>query len=235
MLENNFIPKCLKRHRKLLQAFSGRTKRKGAADERANLYSKTALCMQHIHGNRRCSRKSPGANYQYHACGTGKGEIYFVTARGKNFYRELQNGKEVAITALTRYQEMIRVNGIPERVPDTRQKKWLDRIFEENQIMNNVYPGNSRYVLEVFCVKKAVIEYFNLGVHPIFRERYTIGEEAKRGGGFMVTEACIGCGKCLQVCPQGCILEKFRLKLKRKTAFTAACAARSVRYRPSKG
>lgn len=83
-----------------------------------------------------------------------KGEIYFVTARGKNFYRELQNGKEVAITALTRYQEMIRVNGIPERVPDTRQKKWLDRIFEENQIMNNVYPGNSRYVLEVFCVKK---------------------------------------------------------------------------------
>lgn len=130
-----------------------------------------------------------------------KGEIYFVTARGKNFYRELQNGKEVAITALTRYQEMIRVNGIPERVPDTRQKKWLDRIFEENQIMNNVYPGNSRYVLEVFCVKKAVIEYFNLGVHPIFRERYTIGEEAKRGGGFMVTEACIGCGKCLQAAP----------------------------------
>ena len=143
-----------------------------------------------------------------------KGEIYFVTARGKNFYRELQNGKEVAITALTRYQEMIRVNGIPERVPDTRQKKWLDRIFEENQIMNNVYPGNSRYVLEVFCVKKAVIEYFNLGVHPIFRERYTIGEEAKRGGGFMVTEACIGCGKCLQACPQGCILEKIPVEIK---------------------
>ena len=134
-----------------------------------------------------------------------KGEIYFVTARGKNFYRELQNGKEVAITALTRY---------PERVPDTRQKKWLDRIFEENQIMNNVYPGNSRYVLEVFCVKKAVIEYFNLGVHPIFRERYTIGEEAKRGGGFMVTEACIGCGKCLQACPQGCILEKIPVEIK---------------------
>lgn len=69
-------------------------------------------------------------------------------------------------------------------------------------------------MLEVFCVKKAVIEYFNLGVHPIFRERYTIGEEAKRGGGFMVTEACIGCGKCLQVCPQGCILEKIPVEIK---------------------
>lgn len=135
-----------------------------------------------------------------------KGEIYFVTARGKNFYRELQNGKEVAITALTRYQEMIRVNGIPERVPDARQKKWLDRIFEENQVMNNVYPGKSRYILEVFCVKNAVIEYFNLGVHPIFRESYAIGKATPKNSGFTVTGACIGCGKCMAVCPQGCIL-----------------------------
>ena len=131
-----------------------------------------------------------------------KGEIYFVTARGKNFYRELQNGKEVAITALTRYQEMIRVNGIPERVPDTRQKKWLDRIFEENQIMNNVYPGNSRYVLEVFCVKKAVIEYFNLGVHPYSGNVIQSGKKPKEAADLWLQRPASAVGNAFRPAPR---------------------------------
>lgn len=53
----------------------------------------------------------------------------------------------------------------------------------------------------------AGIEYFNLGVYPIFRENYTLGDAKRREKGYDITKACIGCGICKQNCPQKCIEE----------------------------
>ena len=136
-----------------------------------------------------------------------KGEIYFVTARGKAFYGELLQTQQVAITVLTRFNEMIRVRGIPDRIEAAQQRNWLDRIFKENPVMNNVYPGESRYILEVFVVKRAEVEYFNLGVHPIFRESYSIGKTLIKEKGYEIADGCIGCGTCKSACPQQCIRE----------------------------
>ena len=41
--------------------------------------------------------------------------------------------------------------------------------------MNDVYPGDSRYVLEPFCIDKGTVEYFNLGCTPIHRESFPFG------------------------------------------------------------
>ncbi len=62
-----------------------------------------------------------------------------------------------------------------ENVPEHEQRKWIDIIFEEQPYLSNVYPGSTREIGIVFCIRNAEIEYFNLGVSPIFRERYAIG------------------------------------------------------------
>ncbi|MGN1186614.1 MAG: hypothetical protein ACI4RQ_06395 [Methanobrevibacter wolinii] len=47
-------------------------------------------------------------------------------------------------------------------------------MFEENSYMNNVYPGNARYILEPFKITDGEIEFFDLTQKPILREHFTM-------------------------------------------------------------
>jgi uncharacterized pyridoxamine 5'-phosphate oxidase family protein/NAD-dependent dihydropyrimidine dehydrogenase PreA subunit len=133
--------------------------------------------------------------------------FYFFTARGKNFCRELLNDGRLQILGYTKYKEMIRVSAKAVPVPNEEQKKWIDVIFEEQPYLANVYPDNTREIGIIFKVDSGSVEYFNLGVHPIFRETYTFGGGIAEEKGYVITDACIGCGTCQTVCPQGCIDE----------------------------
>lgn len=64
--------------------------------------------------------------------------IYFFTARGKNFCRELQNNGKVQVLGYTKYKEMIRLSGKAELVPAEEQKEWIQTIFEEQPCLTNV-------------------------------------------------------------------------------------------------
>lgn len=130
-------------------------------------------------------------------------KLYFCTARGKDFYHQLMRDGHVAITAMNRNYQMIRVTGIAEKLSE--QKYWIDYIFEENTSMNSVYPNESRYILEPFCIANAQIEFFDLGQTPIYRENFGIGNWNAAEKGFVITDSCIGCGKCKRNCPQQCI------------------------------
>ena len=136
-----------------------------------------------------------------------KDTIYFFTARGKNFCRELQEDGRVQILCYTRYKEMIRMSGKAYAVAEEEQEKWRDLIFEEQPYLANVYPGDTRDIGIIFCIDQAEVEYFNLGVNPIFRETYSLGSVTLKKKGYHITEKCIGCGKCKRVCPQRCIDE----------------------------
>ena len=131
--------------------------------------------------------------------------IYFFTARGKDFCKELLDTEKVQILGYTMYKEMIRLTGEVKPAPAEEQDKWRDLIFEEQPYLANVYPGNTRNIGIIFCITDMSIEYFNLGVNPIFREVYTIGNGVEERKGYRITDNCIGCGKCLTVCPQNCI------------------------------
>ena len=96
--------------------------------------------------------------------------MYFFTARGKAFCGELLSDGNVQILGYTKYKEMIRLSARAERVPEHEQRKWIDIIFEEQPYLSNVYPGNTREIGIVFRIDNGEIEYFNLGVNPIFRE-----------------------------------------------------------------
>lgn len=136
-----------------------------------------------------------------------KDAIYFFTARGKNFCRELQEDGRVQILCYTRYKEMIRMSGKAYAVAEEEQEKWGDLIFEEQPYLANVYQGDTRDIGIIFCIDQAEVEYFNLGVNPIFRETYSLGSVTLKKKGYHITEKCIGCGKCKRVCPQRCIDE----------------------------
>ncbi len=133
--------------------------------------------------------------------------LYFYTARGKNFCRELLEDGRVQILCYTRFKEMIRLSGKAYAVAADEQKKWKNIIFEEQPYLANVYPGDTRDIGIIFCIDKAEVEYFNLGVNPIFRDTYTLGDAKTREKGYIITDACIGCGTCERNCPQRCIEE----------------------------
>ena len=129
--------------------------------------------------------------------------LYFFTARGKAFCDELLADGRVQILAYTRFKEMIRLSG--KAVPAENQEEKINTIFAEQPYLANVYPGDTRNIGIVFELKNFTIEYFNLGVKPIFREVYTVGQAETEKKGYRITDGCIGCGTCLNHCPQKCI------------------------------
>lgn len=54
----------------------------------------------------------------------------------------------------------VRVRGEMEFV----DRCLLARIFETKPVMNNLYPGETRDILEVFCLPKGTGEIFDLSV-----------------------------------------------------------------------
>lgn len=134
-----------------------------------------------------------------------KEKLYFCTARGKAFYQQLEQNCEVAITAMNKMFQMIRLTG--KVVKLSEQRFWIDRIFEQNPVMNDVYPDKSRYILEPFCIAEAELEFFDLGRTPIERACFALGTEQPAEKGFYITENCMACGTCAKVCPQQCISE----------------------------
>lgn len=130
-------------------------------------------------------------------------KLYFLTARGKHFYSQIANNGYVAVTALNSSWQTVRLTGRVEK--QENQKYWIDKMFEYNPSMNNVYPGESRYILEPFCIKDGELEFFDLSGEPIYRESFVLGKGVVHQKGFFIGEECIGCGVCQSGCPQQCI------------------------------
>ena len=133
--------------------------------------------------------------------------LYFFTARGKDFCRELLADGRVQVLGYTKYKERIRLSGRAVPVAQEEQRMRIDQIFAEQPYLANVYPGDTREIGIVFAIREGQVEYFHLGVHPIFRQTYALGAKPVAPKGFRITEACIGCGTCAAHCPQGCIAE----------------------------
>ena len=57
----------------------------------------------------------------------------------------------------------------------------------------------------VFQIYEGSGEWFDLSKKPIERASFAFGKAMEQHEGYEVTDSCIGCGSCLDVCPQKCI------------------------------
>ena len=133
--------------------------------------------------------------------------LYFLTARGKNFYRRLTDRPFIALTGMTGESTMDSVAlSIRGRVRE-EGPTLLPELFVRNPYMAEIYPTEaSRQALTVFKLYQGTGEWFDLSVKPIDRATFSFGGAAKQAHGYFVDAAiCTGCGSCLPVCPQNCI------------------------------
>ena len=77
--------------------------------------------------------------------------LYFFTARGKNFYKELMEDGRVQILAYTKYKEMIRLSGKAYAVAENEQKNgWIS--FLKNSHILLMYIQGIQEKSELFSV-----------------------------------------------------------------------------------
>ena len=133
--------------------------------------------------------------------------LYFITAKGKEFYHQLMDKKYVAVSGMTGGDGTLNKKAISLRgkVKNIGQE-LLDKVFEANTYMCDIYPEKeSRMALEVFQIYEGQGEYFDLSTKPITRASFTLGEAETVKGGYFAKDKCRGCKICYSKCPQKCI------------------------------
>ena len=138
--------------------------------------------------------------------------LYFLTAKGKSLYDRLLSKPFVSLTALkgedTMSSKALTVRGSVRELGH----ELIPELFEKNSYMKNIYPTEeSMRALTAFQIYKGSGEWFDLSKRPIERASFDFGtdgddETELRKEGYVINDKCIGCGSCVAVCPQSCII-----------------------------
>ena len=135
--------------------------------------------------------------------------LYFLTAKGKNFYDRLTKRKFLALTAIKGEDTMSSIAiSIRGKVRELGYGK-IPELFEKNPYMHDIYPTKeSMQALTVFQIYEGTGEWFDLSKKLIERDSFSFGAADTKTEGFFISNACIGCGSCMEVCPQNCISDE---------------------------
>lgn len=133
------------------------------------------------------------------------GGLYFLTARGKNFYSRLKARPNISLTGIAGDSTLTRVAVSVSGRAEELGWEGLSRLLDKNAYMYKIYPTElSRRALCVFKLYNGSGEVFDLTKTPVERFSFSFGGLGK-GGGYIINEKCSLCGRCLEVCPQNCI------------------------------
>lgn len=133
--------------------------------------------------------------------------IYFLTAKGKDFYAQLMEQGYIAASGMTggegsMNKKAVSLRGKVKNIGNSR----LDAIFKKNPYMAEIYPEpENRDALEVFQIYEATGNFIDLSSKPISRGDFFIGNVKKEEHGYFISEKCSGCKICYSKCPLKCI------------------------------
>lgn len=128
--------------------------------------------------------------------------LYFLTAKGKNFYQRLKDKGYLALSGKKGEDTMsctaVSVRGKVKEIG----ADMLPLLFEKNPYMLEIYPTEeSRKALTVFQIYEGSGEWFDISKKPIERDSFTFGGAESKASRYFVTDSCIACGSCLTDCP----------------------------------
>lgn len=132
--------------------------------------------------------------------------IYFLTAKGKSLFNRIINNPYISVSAFKGEETLSSVSiSFSGKVKHIGNSKISD-LFEKNPYMNEIYSKNSsRDALTVFLIEDIYGELFDLSKKPIYRESFSQNKEVYKKNEYSITNSCIGCSGCKNVCPQDCI------------------------------
>lgn len=134
--------------------------------------------------------------------------LYFLTAKGKNFYDRLKKRGYLALTAMKGEDTMSSVAvSVRGKVRELGYER-IPELFDKNRYMYEIYPTEeSMHALTVFQIYEGTGEYFDLSKKPIERSSFAFGGGVNKESGYFITDRCVGCRRCVSVCPQNCIIQ----------------------------
>ena len=134
--------------------------------------------------------------------------LYFLTAKGKNFYDRLKKRGYLALTAMKGEDTMSSVAVSVRGKVRELGYEMIPELFDKNRYMYEIYPTEeSMHALTVFQIYEGTGEYFDLSKKPIERSSFAFGGGVNKESGYFITDRCVGCGRCVSVCPQNCIIQ----------------------------
>lgn len=104
--------------------------------------------------------------------------LYFLTARGKNFYSRLKNKEFLAFTGIkgkdTMSSAALTIRGKVRELGSGKVKE----LFDKNPYMYEIYPDEaSQKVVSVFQIYAGSGDWFDLSQKPIVTDKFVFGKE----------------------------------------------------------
>ena len=126
--------------------------------------------------------------------------LYFLTAKGKSFYRRLCANPNIALTDTMGSDTMSTVAVSIKGKIEELGAAGLQDLFEKNPYMEDIYPSEeSRSALTVFKLYEGTGEMFDLSKLP---------PEISANPAVIDQIHCLRCGNCYEICPARAVIKK---------------------------